>query len=291
MSNIETSTQMLPGDVVPGARYQDGAATSVLNTRPGASKFSTTEVRPDYMFEAKTSGTVKFTKEFDEPPAMAVGLSCLDLAGDANIRVNAYADDITRDSATMAENDPDFQVGKFSTTDDHPWNHPQEKTSSRINFARPYKSSPTVIVWLSLLDMDKRNNWRVHTTASDISPNGFTIHIDTWGDSILYTATAHWIAYLGDKEGVASGSYKASDIRPWNRPMTNNSGRVEFPVNMFQNPPTVLTALNRLDIDCNRGLRVKLGTKGVSAQSMDWDIEGWHDTILYDAGASYIAFS
>ncbi|KAF4992645.1 hypothetical protein FGRMN_7046 [Fusarium graminum] len=302
---------MCLGDAVLDTKNPDGAATSALKTRPNVSKFSTMDVRPWYRPEGKTSGAIKFTKDFDQPPAMAVGLNWLDVASNANIRVNAYADDIGRDSATLhidswedtslysaacvtlhvAENDSDFQVGRYSTTDDHPWNQPQEKTSRRINFARPYKSKPTVIVWLSALDMDKRSNWRLSTTASDISPDGFTIHIDTWGDSIIYTATAHWIAYPSDKEGVTSGLYKASDVRPWDRPMSKTLGRVEFPANMFKSPPTFLTALNRLDIDCSRGLRVKLETTGISAQGVDWSVEGWLDTILYDAGASYIAFS
>ncbi|KAM0351023.1 hypothetical protein ACHAPU_002803 [Fusarium lateritium] len=239
---------------IAGVYPPDGAATSALKTGPDVSKFNTMEVRPWDKPEEKNSGTVKFTKTFDKPPAMAVGLNWLDVSKDANIRVSAYADDVKRDSARLhidswadtslysaacvalqvAENDPDFQVGKFSTTDDHPWNQPQAKTSRRINFPRQYKSKPTVIVWLSLLDMDKNKNWRVLATASDISPDGFTIHIDTWADTILYAATAHWIAYPGDKAGVTSGVYKASDVRPWDRPVLENLGRVEFPAKHVQ---------------------------------------------------------
>uniref|UniRef100_A0A4E9E819 Peptidase metallopeptidase domain-containing protein n=1 Tax=Gibberella zeae TaxID=5518 RepID=A0A4E9E819_GIBZA len=296
---------------IAGVYPPSGAATSALKTGPDVSKFNTMEVRPWDKPQEKNFKTVNFSKDFDKPPSMAVGLNWLDVGNNANIRVSAYADNIKQGSATLhidswadttmysaacvalqvADNDPDFQVGKFSTSDDHPWNKPQQKTSRRINFAREFKGTPKVVVWLSLLDMDKNRNWRVLATASDVSPQGFTMNIDTWADTILYAATAHWIAYPSYKEGVTSGTYKVSDIRPWDQPRLENLGRVDFPANMFKSPPMVLTALNRLDIDKNHNLRVKLGATGISAQGMDWRIEGWFDTVLYDVGASYIALS
>ncbi|KAI6747861.1 hypothetical protein HG531_008403 [Fusarium graminearum] len=296
---------------IAGVYPPSGAAASALKTGPDVSKFNTMEVRPWDKPQEKSSKTVNFSKDFDKPPSMAGGFNWLDVGNNANIRVSAYADDIKQGSATLhvdswadttiysaacvalqvADNDPNFQVGKFSTTDDHPWNRPQQKTSRRINFAREFEGTPKVVVWLSLLDMDKNSNWRVLATASDVSPQGFTMNIDTWADTILYAATAHWIAYPSYKEGVTSGTYKVSDIRPWDQPRLENLGRVDFPANMFKSPPVVLTALNRLDIDKNHNLRVKLGATGISAHGMDWRIKGWFDTVLYDAGASYIALS
>jgi hypothetical protein len=142
-----------------------------------------------------------------------------------------------------------------------------------------------------MLDMSKDYNWRVIATADDISSKGFTINIETWADSILYAATVHWIAYPSDKAGVTSGTYKVTDNGPWNQPALENLGRVNFPAKTFKSPPVVLTALNRLDIDHSYDLRVKLGATGISAKGMDWRIEGWYDTFLFDAGASYIALS
>ncbi|KAM0231179.1 hypothetical protein ACHAP5_011165 [Fusarium lateritium] len=296
---------------IAGVYPKDGAANAGLKTGPDVSKFSTMEIRPYNTAIPNNSKTVKFSKDFEKPPNMAVGLNWLDISCDYNIRVTAYADDVKNDSAVLhcdawsdtilytagcvalqvAQNDTDFQVGKFNTTDDHPWYQPQEKTSRRINFSRPYKSAPKMVVWLSMLDMDKGFNWRVTATATKKDRFGFTMNIDTWSDSILYGATAHWIAYPIDKKGVTSGVYNASDIRPASEPKLENLGRVNFPVKTFERNPMVLTGLNRLDIDCKRNLRVKLGATGISASGMDWRIESWFDSILYDAGVSYIALS
>lgn len=278
----------------------------------GLSSFNTMEVRPWDKPAKEASKRQVFSKAFDTPPKLAVGLNWLDLANAANIRVRAYADNITTSSADMhidtwgdttlysagctwftasPSRDPDFQVGQFSTTDDHPWDKPQEKTSRRINFERPYGAPPKIVVWLSQLDMSREANWRVRATATDVDAKGFTIHIDTWSNTKLYSAKADWIAYPADKAGVASGSYNTQDIRPWDKPQMVNVGQTKFPAGKFQSTPKVLIALNSLDIDRAHNLRLKLSADSVSKDGMTWHIDSWYDTTLYSAGASYICFA
>ena len=85
-----------------------------------------------------------------------------------------------------------------------------------------------MIVFLKKLDMDKNKNWRVITKVSDIDANGFTIHINTWADSILYRAVAGWIAYQGDRPYIFSGTANTQDVRPWNKPQLLNSKSIGF---------------------------------------------------------------
>ncbi|KAL8376465.1 hypothetical protein RB595_007520 [Gaeumannomyces hyphopodioides] len=278
----------------------------------GLSSFNTMEVRPWDKPAKEASKRQTFSREFDTPPQLAVGLNWLDLANATNIRVRAFADKITTSSAdlhidtwhdttlysagctwftTSPSRDPDFQVGEFSTQDDHPWDKPQANTSRRINFERPYRAPPKVVIWLNQLDMAHDKNWRVKATATDVDAKGFTIHLDTWSNTTLYSAKAAWIAYPADKSGVASGSYSTTDIRPWDKPQMENAGKASFPAGAFQSTPKVLIALNSLDIDRGSNLRLKLSAGSVSKDGMTWHIDSWFDTTLYSAGASYIAFT
>ena len=272
--------------------------------------FNTMEIRPWDKPTLKAVKRESFTKPYTSPPTLSVGLNWLDVANSANIRVSAFADNITNEAADLhidtwadttlysagctwlkvVANDPDYQVGQFSTTEDHPWDKPQKQTSRNITFPRAYDAPPKVIVWLNQLDMAKDKNWRISANVTNITTTGFTIHLDTWADTVLYQATAAWIAYPANKANVTSGTYNIQDVRAWNNPQVNNAGRVNFPTGTFSGNPNVLIALNSLDIDCSRNLRLKLSADVVSQSGMNWHCDSWWDTILYSAGASYIAF-
>ncbi|PIL35697.1 hypothetical protein GSI_02427 [Ganoderma sinense ZZ0214-1] len=177
--------------------------------------FNTMEVRAWDKPAMNANKQILFPTTYGCPPQVAVGLNWLDVSKDANIRVTAFADNISASSADVHINtwsdttlysagctlfpvppgDLDFQVGQFSTQEDHPWQNPQLKTTRRFAFAREYASPPNVVVFLNQLDMAKGKNWRVTTTATDVTTTGFTLHIDTWADTVLYSATAAWIAY------------------------------------------------------------------------------------------------
>jgi hypothetical protein len=150
-------------------------------------------------------------KAYASPPSLAIGLYSMDIGAGADIRVNAYADQIQNDGFQIhidswadttfysgaciwfgvpsddANDPPDYQVGQFSTLEDHAWNQPQNLTSRRINFPRAYSVLPNVVVWLNGLDIYFNENWRVRAYATDIDPTGFTIHVDNWGNTLLYS--------------------------------------------------------------------------------------------------------
>lgn len=296
-------------------QLSDGDKAFIAITYPGrdrdVSTFNTIEVRPWDKPAHQTSSSQSFSRKFNTPPSMAVGLNWLDVANKANLRAKAYVDDVKVDSAVVhidswadttlysagctwfraAADDPEIQIGQYSTLDDHPWNRPQAKTCSQIKFKSAYAGTPKVVVWLNQLDTSNGANCRVKATATNVSNSGFTINLDSWADTVLYTATASWIAFPADKPGITGGSYSTNDVRPWNQPQLLNSGRVEFPAGKFQRTPKVLIALDSLDVDRNSNLRVKVAADSVSGDGMNWHIDGWADTVLYSAGASYLAFT
>ncbi|KAF8252548.1 hypothetical protein K440DRAFT_593990 [Wilcoxina mikolae CBS 423.85] len=275
-----------------------------------AGKFNTGEVRYWKPPQLKTSKQIAFSRPYLAPPSLPMGLNSLDIANSANIRVTAYASDINPESfrvhidgwggdteiysagVSWLELSPghlEYQHGQFSTTEDHPYNRPQPETSRRITFSRPFVTPPKVVVFLRELDMSKDRNWRVTTSASDINQGGFTIHINSWADTVLYGATAGWIAYPSDRKFVFSGSSNTGEKRPWYVPQHKTSGSIGFGDVEFRRTPDVFVALNSLDVDCAANLRINATVDNVTTTDMTWHIDSWADTKLYSAGISYIA--
>lgn len=191
----------------------------------------------------------------------------------------------------IAANDPDFQSGSYSTLEDHSWFQHETHNTRRVTFRRPYQTPPIVMVCLSAIDMSNERRWRIRTFATNITKTGFTIHIDTWDDSLLWSAAASWVAYTATKTGVASGHFSTTDIRSPKQHMRDNTGYEEFETGIFKDPPRVFMALDSFDIDHGDTLRVTAYPTNVSTAGMTWNLNTWRNSGLYSAGASYIALS
>jgi serine/threonine protein kinase len=270
--------------------------------------FSTLDIRPPDKPQLKNSALIAFTHPFSAPPALPLGLMAMDIDRKANIRISAYTNNVTKDNfqinidswydtvlysggcawLEIAPNNNDFQWGQFNTEEDHPWDHPQMNTTKRITFPRVYTGLPRVVVWLNQLNMSNSANWRVNVYATDISQTGFTLHIDTWEDSILYSAGVTWIAYSADNLDIASGTFGTSDIRPWDHPQPSNSKAISFS-HSFGTAPRVTVALSSIDIGHRTNLRISATTSSVTPTGMTWHLDSWSDTILYAARGTYIA--
>lgn len=244
-------------------------------------------------------------------PGLVVGLTTLDASCDANVRVKAYTSAIQRDCFTIhidswmnttlygagctwlqiEADDRDFQYGSYHTLEDHDWYKYPAQNTRKVNFKRPYLAIPKVVVWLSVIDVGHGSSWRIKSYATDVTAQGFTIHIDSWLDSRLYSAMASWVAYPADTPGIAGGIVSTQSIRSWAQPRASNSAFEAFDVGVFKKQPRVFMALNALDIDRNQNMRLKVKADNVSAAGMTWHLNAWTDTTLYSAGASYIAFS
>lgn len=161
----------------------------------------------------------------------------------------------------------------------------QKQISRQIVFSRQYDLLPCVVVWLTGFEMRSQKYWRVKCYATDITETGFTIHLDTWDDTVLCSGTATWVAYTAGKPGVCSGSFNTGISGP-QRSHTENE---EFEKGVFATCPRVIMALNMMDISCFQFLRVRVRVSEVSVERMRWHLEGWVDTYIKAAGASNIA--
>lgn len=283
---------------------------SCLTKNPLGGTFGTDEVRPWNQPRDETSKIITFPTPYSAPPGIAVGFNSLDIGCDVNVRAYTSATDIQKENFRINANtwdgtklyyagstwleipaeDDHFQFGRFGVEDDHPWQKPQLLTTRLIVFPKPYSAPPQVVVWLNKLGMGNAVNERFKIFATHITATGFTLHIDTWGDPmpLLDSCRATWVACTAGKAKVFTGTFNTQDMRPANKPQLYNSGYINFG-NTFDAPPRVYMALNSLDVDCKKNLRVIVKASHVSAHGMLWHIDSYSDTILYSAGASFIA--
>jgi hypothetical protein len=273
--------------------------------------FNTQEVHLWNNPQERTSKVIQFPKAYVAPPRVPCGLTSMDIKEGTNVRVRAYNNDINNrefkanidtwadtvlysasvDYLIAKPGDVDIQTGEFSTQDDHSWDKPQLQTSRRINFERPFVTPPKVLSYLREIDCGEGASSRVRTYVDKIDAKGFTIHIDTWADTKLFSGIAGWIAYPEDKEHIYSGVANTMDVRPWDQPQERQHKDISFQGVSFWRRPSVFCALNSIDISTEKNLRVRCYTDNVSQGGMTWHIDSWADTKLWSAGISYIAFN
>ncbi|KAH9167232.1 hypothetical protein EDB89DRAFT_135190 [Lactarius sanguifluus] len=267
---------------------------------------------PDlYTFNTGTHGaetTLGFHRPFVARPRLPHGIRYLDMGRDRPILVKSVIPVFTKDWMNcrfvtwegsifyggidevfaLAPSDLDFLTGEHMR---YLWKDPHAPASVRIDFERPFVTPPKVVVFFNHLEFDKNHNWRVVTTANDIDVNGFTLNIETWSDTVLHCAQTCWIAYPEDRKHIFSTSISTLDVRPVNKQQHEHSKEILFNSVEFFKEPSVFFALNYLDIDCEANLRIRAFVDGISTTRLVWHIDSWHDTVLYAAGATIIAFN
>ncbi|KAG8898907.1 hypothetical protein FRB99_007067 [Tulasnella sp. 403] len=271
-------------------------------------QFSTSDIRLWNNPQLQNSKAITFPKAYVAPPRLPLGLNFLDIGKNANVRIKSYTSDVSKTGftahvdawadttlytggfsyLTLSPAHREYECGQFSTEEDHPWNNPKVETSRRINFSRSFVTPPKVIVFFTQLDLKNQTNWRAKTYTSEVDANGFTIHIDSWADTTLYSATAGWIAYPEDREHVFSGTANTQDVRPWNEPQLLQHKEVNFGNVEFWKNPNMFMAFNSLDLDSKANLRLKCYADNVSTKGFTWHIDSWADSVLYSAGISYL---
>jgi hypothetical protein len=272
--------------------------------------FTTHELRTWDKPSILNAKQLEFVPPYNEAPSIAIGLNELDISKDANIRINAYADRITESDflvhvdswadtivysggATwheVAASDSDFQVGEFNTLVDRPWNDPKPQNSKRIIFERSFPAPPTVIVWLKGVDMHKNKNWRITAYASDITNESFRLNIDTWGDTVLYSAAASWIAFPSNKDRLLGGFGDSSMYRREEPAQQENGGYVNFPEGMFDQAPKVLVGIKSFNFGNQENLRLRVKAEEVTNAGFRWSAKSWADSVCYGSGVSYLVY-
>jgi len=271
-------------------------------------EFDSQATRPSTDTIPMAHWSLNFSRPFVKRPRIANGFRELDIDKSDNIRIKSSITHFTHEWA-------DVNVLTWGATDfytaiddlfvlapgnmeylagEHMRNlvvDPKDPASARIEFERPFVTPPKVVVFLNFIDLDKNYNWRLKASATNIDANGFTINLETSGDTVLYAAQAGWIAYPEDETHIFSTSVSTEEVRRSDQPQATTSKAVTFENVEFWKNPNVFVALNSIDIDKKANLRVRAYVDGVSQQGFTWHIDTWNDSVLYSAGASIIAFN
>lgn len=284
--------------------YPENQQITSTERNPIIGTFHTGEVRPWDIPQQNTEKVITFQNPYSTPPCLLLGFNEFNTGSSPKVQVSACT--IQKDRFTahidggdlyscgctwleVAANDPDFQFGTFNVLEDHHPTNPKDRTARLITFPRAYSAPPKVVVWLTAFSMHAKKSLCVTAYAANITATSFTINLGSWSDTVLYSATATWVAYAADKANIFSGRFKTEDVRPWNDPQLNNSKYVEFGKNIFSAPPRIFSTIDTISIDCKHNLRLRVYSSSVSAAGMTWHLDSWDDTVLYSAWASYIA--
>jgi hypothetical protein len=152
-----------------------------------------------------------------EPPEVVCWLNRLDIesGNERNFRINAYVTGLRTDSVAFhldtwgdcnlngaalcwiafSKGKKRVDCGSFSTSDVRPWHVARSENSQSVNFKKGwFDKPPIVLVALNNLDMAGNADLRIRVDATDIDKDGYTWHLESWGNSTLYATGASWIA-------------------------------------------------------------------------------------------------
>ncbi|KAK3100256.1 hypothetical protein FSP39_016988 [Pinctada imbricata] len=71
---------------------------------------------------------------------------------------------------------------------------PKWPVSKNIAFTPPFKKTPSITYGVSFLDSEYDDNVRAVVTSHDITPNGFTLTLNTYANTSQWGMEASWMA-------------------------------------------------------------------------------------------------
>ncbi|WP_338048259.1 H-type lectin domain-containing protein [Paenirhodobacter enshiensis] len=83
----------------------------------------------------------------------------------------------------------DYQVGGAMWTGEGP-----RQMSRTVVFSEVFREAPSVMVSLSMWDIDHQHNPRMDISAETVTDAGFEIVFRTWGDTRVARVRADWLA-------------------------------------------------------------------------------------------------
>ncbi|KAK3356388.1 hypothetical protein B0T25DRAFT_536663 [Lasiosphaeria hispida] len=79
-------------------------------------------------------------------------------------------------------------------------------TAGDVVFARRYATAPRVVVWITAFDFGVGATWRLNAFPTNIRGRGFTVNVNTWSNTVLYSANVSWVAWPAEDKSVI-GNY------------------------------------------------------------------------------------
>jgi len=251
-------------------------------------------------------GTQNYPKSFTSIPRLAVGLYAFRTNVHQNLRITAAASNITKESArfeistwsdtsvhagalqsfNIASNSHEFLTGEWFR-DKVNYDEPASK---RIDFQTDFDEPPIVLAFFNKLDIQNGSNIHVKTYTSDIDQKGFTLTIESWGDTYFYGARACWVAFPRHDRDIFGISVNTQEVRPWDDPQEHTHKTIKFPDKMT-GIPKLFAGLNYIDIGHNAdSYGLCASVSDASDSQLTWHFDSYvTNSTVYAAGASIIA--
>lgn len=196
--------------------------------------------------------------------------------GTYNLKTSLASDIVSArvDFLVTPPDDRRFKVGTFNKK----FKKENLVVPKKIKFDLPFlEPDPVVIVWLDSIHCeDSARATRVKVYASDITSEGFTIHLDSTDDSSVVYAGGSWVAYPKDTPDIQTGN-----ITPAN---TSREKDVPFNNNDFNQNSNLMIAVNQLDFDAGKDIEFAVSASAISAKMMNIYVDP-------HVGATYLALA
>lgn len=159
----------------------------------------------------------------------------------------------------------------------------------QVTFSEPFGVRPNVLVQLAAVDAQSPAHKRIETWASDVTREGFRLHVRTWADSIVWMAKVSWIASSNPAQ-VQLGTCTASDVKI----LESKAGApalVQF-AQPFKGTPEVSLGWSALDASGEANLCLLAESKDVCKSGFSLDCTTWcPGSIAWSTTMSWIACS
>jgi hypothetical protein len=185
-----------------------------------------------------------------------------------------------------------LRSGTFNSMEVRDWKTPTLDSKKTINLEPPHVSGPRplIVYGLNEIDVDYKTEIRargvVEQSASTCNQS-FVADIQTWADTVLYSGGISWLD-VPIARGIQGGvvPHQSTIRKASSEPFLLSNVRFET---VYAKPPVVLVWLTGIDMANTANWRLKAIATEVTESGFNLSVQTWADSILYGAGASWLA--
>eukprot|EP01129_Flabellula_baltica_P009435 TRINITY_DN3853_c0_g1_i2.p1 TRINITY_DN3853_c0_g1~~TRINITY_DN3853_c0_g1_i2.p1 ORF type:complete len:211 (+),score=35.79 TRINITY_DN3853_c0_g1_i2:22-633(+) len=156
-----------------------------------------------------------------------------------------------------------------------------------IVFPFSFETTPMISIGFSLMDIvNQYEDYQIKCYAETVSSVGFTLCVETWGDSSVWSCDVSWVA-VECKHGIGNiccGIYEGSE----NMSLCEGSGtrsytrRIYFG-NEFPDVPHVVTFISGMNVSLESDIILECSTREVTTEYFELEIQTRKESCVYGA--------
>eukprot|EP01117_Protostelium_nocturnum_P015556 TRINITY_DN6051_c0_g1_i1.p1 TRINITY_DN6051_c0_g1~~TRINITY_DN6051_c0_g1_i1.p1 ORF type:complete len:424 (-),score=152.64 TRINITY_DN6051_c0_g1_i1:122-1393(-) len=181
--------------------------------------------------------------------------------------------------------------------------------ATKVVFPEKMKSVPNVFFAFSSFEVDHKDDFRLSSKLNNVSKEGFELNVSTWQKTKVRNCSVSWISIDGDWNEKYDNIVQLScckEPQMFKKDMPgytlvagegsrNISRRLDF-LSKFGEKPSVITCFSHIDVLKNNEKeeetdhRLSVLGDNINASGFDMKLSTWQDTLIWSAGASWLAF-